>query len=97
MVTAAGLQTFRLPGGSSSDDFHFNVQNNGEDPVAITVPQFAEFVASSGGSGLVTLDYGSGSPQEAAAELAYLVGSPSDTTALGEDSNGTTARVSGSG
>ena len=33
--------------------------------------------------GLVTLDYGSGSPQEAAAELAYLLGSPTDTTPMG--------------
>ena len=32
---------------------------------------------------MVTLDYGSGSPQEAAAELAYLQGSPSDTTSIG--------------
>ena len=32
---------------------------------------------------MITLDYGSGSPQEAAAELAYLVGSPTDTTAIG--------------
>ena len=84
MVAAAGLDTFRFPGGSSSDDFHFNVLHNYSDPVAITFPQFAESIASSGGSGLVTLDYGSGSPQEAAAELAYLVGSPSDTTVLGQ-------------
>ena len=32
---------------------------------------------------MVTVDYGSGSPQEAAAELAYLEGSPTDTTSLG--------------
>ena len=36
-----------------------------------------------GGTGLVTLDYGSGSPQEAAAELAYVDGSPADTTPIG--------------
>jgi hypothetical protein len=83
MVTAAGLQTYRFPGGSDSDDFHFNVQNNYGDSSAITIPQFAEFIASAGGTGLVTLDYGSGSPQEAAAELAYLMGSPNDTTAIG--------------
>ena len=32
---------------------------------------------------MVTIDYGSGSPQEAAAELAYLLGSPTDTTMIG--------------
>lgn len=83
MVSAAGLAAFRFPGGSSSDDFHFNVAANYGDSAANTVPQFAQFIQAVGGVGLVTLDYGSGSPQEAAAELAYLEGSPSDTTVIG--------------
>lgn len=83
MVQAAGLTVFRFPGGSSSDDYHFNVSSNFGDSVANTIPQFAQFIESSGGIGLVTLDYGSGSPQEAAAELAYLEGSPADTTVIG--------------
>jgi alpha-L-arabinofuranosidase len=83
MVQAAGLTAFRFPGGSSSDDFHFNVAANYNDPAAITIPQFAQFIQAVGGTGLLTLDYGSGSPQEAAAELAYLEGSPSDTTVIG--------------
>ena len=83
MVEAAGLTAFRFPGGSSSDDFHFNVSSNYGDPGANTIPQFAQFIEAVGGTGLVTLDYGSGSPQEAAAELAYLEGSPSDTTVIG--------------
>ncbi len=83
MTTAAGIKLFRFPGGSSSDQYHFNVSNNFNDSVAITAPQFAQFIAQAGGSGIITLDYGSGSPQEAVAELAYLQGSPSDTTAIG--------------
>jgi hypothetical protein len=83
MVKAAGMTAFRFPGGSSSDDYHFNVSSNFSDPSANTIPQFAQFIASVGGVGLVTLDYGSGSPQEAAAELAYLEGSPSDPTVIG--------------
>ena len=47
MVEAAGLNLFRLPGGSSSDDFHFN------DPPAYqgqgTIPSMASFVVSVGG------------------------------------------------
>ncbi len=82
MVQAAGLHLYRLPGGSSADDFHFNVAHN-YSPYADTLPQMAQFVASVGGSGIVTTDYGSGSPQEAEAELAYLEGSTSDTTAIG--------------
>lgn len=83
MVSAAGLTAFRFPGGSSSDDFHFNVADNYGDSSAVTIPQFAQFVQATKGVGLVTLDYGSGSPQEAAAELAYLEGSPTDTTVIG--------------
>jgi autotransporter-associated beta strand protein len=83
MVTAAGLNLYRFPGGSSSDEYHFTTKANFGDSVAITIPQFAQFITSAGGAGLITLDYGSGSPQEAAAELAYLLGSPSDTTAIG--------------
>ncbi len=81
MVEAAGLNLFRLPGGSSSDDFHFNqapaYQGEG------TIPSMASFVASVGGQAIVTLDYGSGSPQEAAALLAYLDAPVGATTAIG--------------
>ena len=45
--------------------------------------RMASFIASVNGVGLATLDYGSGSPQEAAAFLAYLDGSPSNTTPIG--------------
>jgi hypothetical protein len=77
LTEAAGLQLFRFPGGEAADVQHFNVAGG------ITIPQFAQFISSVGGTGIVTVDYGSGSPQEAAAELAYLEGSPSDTTVIG--------------
>ncbi len=83
MTMAAGLKLYRFPGGSSSDEYHFNQSTNGDDPSAITIPQFAQFITSAGGAGQVTLDYGSGSPQEAAAELAYLQGTAADTTVIG--------------
>ncbi|HEX4141974.1 MAG TPA: MBG domain-containing protein [Pirellulales bacterium] len=77
LTEAAGLDLFRFPGGATADDQHFNVANG------ITIPQFAQFISSVNGTGMVTVDYGSGSPQEAAAELAYLEGSPADTTTIG--------------
>jgi hypothetical protein len=83
MVEAAGLNIFRFPGGSASDDFHFNSDDNYSDPSANSIPQFAQFVDNVGGLAIVTIDYGSGSPQEAEAELAYLTGSPTDTTVIG--------------
>jgi hypothetical protein len=82
MVEAAGLNLYRLPGGSSADDFHFNApptyQGEG------TIPSMASFVASVNGQAVVTLDFGSGSPQEAAAELAYLNAPVGSTTPIGD-------------
>jgi alpha-L-arabinofuranosidase len=83
MVEAAGLNEFRFPGGSAADDYHFNSSDNYGYSGGDSIPDFAQFIQSVGGTGIVTIDYGSGSPQEAEAELAYLVGSPSDTTSIG--------------
>ena len=81
MVQDAGLNFFRFPGGSSSDEYHFN------DPPSYngrgTAATFANFIASVNGQGVATLNYGTGSPQEAAAWLAYLNASPSDATPIG--------------
>ena len=58
-----GFNLFRLPGGSDSDQFHFNAQRiqGGHHPEHGQLRRLGER------SGLVTLDFGSGSPQEAAA------------------------------
>ena len=61
MVRNSGMKLFRMPGGSSANSFHFN------DPPPYdgynTAPMMAEFIESVGGDGMVTLDYGEGSPQ----------------------------------
>src|SRR5579884_932719 len=81
MVEAAGLTMFRFPGGSSTDDWHFNAgPAYGGQGVSSSM---ASFISSVNGAGFVTLDYGSGSPQEAAAFLAYLNASPTNTTTIG--------------
>ncbi len=69
LVTDAGLTLFRQPGGSSADEWHFDgpAYFNG----ASQTPTFNAFTAGVGGAGMVTLNYGTGSPQEAAAYLAY--------------------------
>jgi hypothetical protein len=81
MVGAAGLTMFRFPGGSSSDDFHFNAPPSYSGKG--TAATMASFIDSMGGVGLATVDYGSGSPQEAAAFLAYLEAPVGNTTAIG--------------
>lgn len=81
MVQDAGLTVFRFPGGSSSDEYHFAdpPRYNGFE----TAPNFARFIESVGGKGMVTLNYGTGSPQEAAAFLAYLNGSTTNASTIG--------------
>ena len=70
LTAAAGFTGFRFPGGASADEFHLTEppSYNGRG----TVATLAKFVAQTGEHGMFTLDYGSGSPQEAAATLAYL-------------------------
>ena len=81
MVRDAGLSFFRFPGGSSSDEYHFN------DPPSYagrgTAATFAKFIDDVDGQGVVTLNYGTGSPQEAAAWLAYLNADVSNPTVIG--------------
>jgi hypothetical protein len=85
MVQNAGLGLFRFPGGSESDEFHFNVPPANQ-PVYSgpgTAASMASFIASVNGRGIATLDYGSGSPQEAAAFLAYLNAPTTSTAPIG--------------
>jgi hypothetical protein len=88
IVEAAGLTIFRLPGGSSSDVVHFTNPPGHYLPVTAGLPSF---VASVDGQAIVTLDYGSGSPQEAAAYLAYLNAPVGSTTNIGEGEEWNTA------
>ena len=83
MVQAAGLTSFRFPGGSQSDDFHFN-SAVAYHPTWGTDSSMASFIALVNGNAILTLDYGSGSPQEAAAMLAYFNGSVNNTTVIGD-------------
>jgi hypothetical protein len=80
MVENSGMTFFRFPGGSTSDTSHFTAPFIGN---AATTPNFATFINDVGGTGLATIDYGSGSPQEGAAELAYLNAPVGSTTPIG--------------
>jgi RHS repeat-associated protein len=82
LVQAAGIGAIRIPGGSAADTFHFDVAPT-PGSGASSLAEMAQYVAALGATGIVTLNYGTGSPQEAAAEIAYLDGSPSDTTVIG--------------
>ena len=81
LVQAAGIGAIRITGGSSADTFHFTdpPPYNG----AGTVANMATMISNLGATGIVTVNYGTGSPQEAAAMIAYLDGATGNTTSIG--------------
>lgn len=93
MVNAAGLRMLRLSNGSGSDSWHFDVQSsNGWSSGAGVL---ANLTAAVSAGGMVCVNYGTGSPQEAAAYLAYLNGQPGNATPLGLDGAGKDWRTAG--
>ncbi len=90
---AAGLNAVRIGGGSTADRIHFNSTSYYLDPTTTTSSatlsstsmfgQGALYAASLNATAIVTVNYGEGSPQEAAALLSYLDGSTTNTTSLG--------------
>jgi len=104
LLRAAGITTFRYPGGRIADTFHWSMHspsnwqglghpNIGYAPASNlgSLLRFMEQV----GTAVFTVNYGSnlrgtggGEPAEAAAWVAYVNGDPSDTKSIGTDSAG---------
>ena len=76
VLTAAGIQTLRYPGGSTSDNYHWS-SNTPDDPaLGGTVPEanFDAYMAvalAAGAQPMLTVNYGSGTAQEAADWVRY--------------------------
>jgi len=101
---AAGVTTLRYPGGRVADTYHWTTYhpsnwqgldhpNVGYAP-ANNLGSFLRFMEQVG-TAIFTVNYGSnlngsggGEPAEAAAWVAYINGSPTDTKAIGKDSTG---------
>lgn len=89
----ASMQTgaFRFPGGSDSDSYNWQTGENaanGSFQWANSAATFAGVTATQGAQAFVTVNYGSGTPQQAAAWVAYYNGSPASTASIGVDSMG---------
>jgi hypothetical protein len=76
LVDATGVQTLRYPGGSTSDNYHW-ISNLPDDPnQGGTVPSahfdaFMSVVTGTGSQAMITVNYGSGTEQEAADWVRY--------------------------
>lgn len=91
MLQDAGIRIFRIPGGSASDGFHW-MPVTGTAGSSWGMSAFSQLISGVNAQAFVTVNYGDGTAQEAAAWVAYanfsatLPGTPADVT-IGVDSN----------
>lgn len=89
LVRALQFGALRIPGGSLSDDYDWQTNKRVSDKPnwtwTVNIAQHAQFVEGQGAEAYVTVNYGSGTPEQAAAWVAYYNGSASDARALGKD------------
>ncbi len=91
LLTQAGIKSLRYPGGSASDDYDWYLDRsvtNNSFQWASAFPTFATQAAALGAQPYLTVNYGSGTPEEAAAWVAYANGDPASAVAIGADSKG---------
>ena len=91
LLTQAGIKALRYPGGSASDDYDWYLDRsvtNNSFQWASPFPTFATRAAELGAQPYLTVNYGSGTPEEAAAWVAYANGDPASTAPIGSDSKG---------
>jgi len=76
LLKSTGAQTLRYPGGSTSDNYHW-LSNTPDDPAQggtapeATFDAFMSVVGTTGGQAMITVNYGSGTEQEAADWVRY--------------------------
>ncbi|MEO7715371.1 MAG: alpha-L-arabinofuranosidase [Capsulimonas sp.] len=89
-LTSIGNKVLRFPGGSTSDGYSWNTgkSDGGSNPWTVSFPTFAKLAEATGAQSYITVNYGSGTPQMAAAWVAYANGATTNTTVIGTDSKG---------
>ena len=99
LLNELGTRIIRLPGGSLSDEYHWartrTLTNTWQ-----WATSFANFIhvitnASVNAQAIVTVNYGTGTPQEAAAWVAYCNAATTNTLSLGVDARGTNWQTAG--
>ena len=89
LLSAVNFGAFRIPGGSASDDYDWQLNKPVSTPTytwANGAGNFAKVIEANGTQAYVTVNYGSGTPEQAAAWVAYYNGSASNTQTIGVDS-----------
>jgi hypothetical protein len=99
LLNQLGTRLIRLPGGSLSDEYHWVLDQSGTNTFR-WITSFASFIhvitnASVNAQAIVTANYGTGTPEEAAAWVAYCNAAASSTVPLGVDAKGTNWQTAG--
>lgn len=95
LASAAGLRFIRIPGGSLSDEYHWKTNTSLANTWhwASSTNDFVTLITSLNAQATCVANYGTGTPEEAAAWVAYfnapstLLGTSSDVT-IGTDAKG---------
>src|SRR6185436_3792703 len=73
LLRELGCTALRFPGGSTSDDYHWAINRSGTNTFtwATSFTDFAIAVTNLGAQAIVTVNYGGGTPEEAAAWVRH--------------------------
>lgn len=73
LLRADGVRVMRFPGGSTADNYHWqtNTLDDGSNAGNDSFDQFMQVVRQVGATPIITVNYGSGTPEEAAAWVKY--------------------------
>lgn len=90
LLISMGTQAFRFPGGSTSDDYHwlYNRQDDDDWTWSTSLANFVQVITNLNAETMITLNYGTGSSNEAAAWVAYANAPTNSTVSLGVDGTG---------
>jgi len=94
-----GTRIIRLPGGSLSDEYNWSLNTTLTNTWrwATSFANFIHVITNAGvnAQAIVTVNYGTGTPQEAAAWVAYCNATTSNSQLLGVDAKGTNWQTAG--
>jgi alpha-N-arabinofuranosidase len=90
LLQEMGTRLLRGPGGSLSDEYHWSTDTNLTNTWrwATSFANFVHVATNAGAQAVITVNYGTGSTNEAAAWVAYANGATTNTRSLGADQFG---------
>lgn len=90
LIGSAKFQILRYPGGSASDSYNWSTNKSDGNTWTWSAGTgaFAQLMLGSGSTGIITTNYGSGTPQMAAAWVAYFNSYSGSQAVIGIDAKG---------